>query len=290
MLDVPKLASEELAKRSAIRKRDSGRGWNDEYIRGTKSAFKKETSVPDSLLTEARTAEYEERSTATGKHWHYLFVASGLAISVSFLALLNAYLDLYNVSSYSGIPSSLLVAGYLGMFLAMFASPIPDYLLVPIYGYLSSIGVFNPFVTFSICMVAAVIPIPFFAGKFAGRALLLKGLSYFRVSEKDIRTADDWLLEHGRFSIFTSTFIPFFYTIASLAAGTLKMKTGSFMLLSIAGFGIRYAFLEYVGYSSIGLFTATFDYSLRDVFFLILIVSSIYLVVYVDRISARRSK
>ena len=93
------------------------------------------------------------------------------------------------------------------MFLAIFASPIPDYILVPVYGYLSSIGVFNPVVTFLVCMVASVLPIPFVAARVAGRPLLLKGLSYLHITEKDINVADEWILEHGRFSIFTSTFI-----------------------------------------------------------------------------------
>jgi membrane protein DedA with SNARE-associated domain len=219
----------------------------------------------------------------THKYWHYLLVASALGIAVSVLALLNAYLDFNDASSYSGISSSLLVAGYVGMFLTMFASPIPDYILVPIYGYLSSIGVFNPLLTFLICMVASVLPIPFVAGRLAGRPLLLKGLSYFHITEKDIKVADDWLLEHGRFSIFTSTFIPFFYTVASLAAGTLKMSTASFMILSVAGFGIRFAFLEYVGYSSIEIFTASFDFAQRGLFFLVLIISSLYVALYLAR-------
>lgn len=251
------------------------------------SDFKKETPAVDPLLIRGRTAQFKGDGGKMHKYWHYLFVASGLAILASFLALLNAYLHLNNASFYTGISSSLLVAGYVGMFLTMFASPIPDYILVPIYGYLSSVGVFNPFITFLVCMFASVVPIPFLAGKFAGRPLLLRGLSYLHITDKDIKMADDWLLEHGTFSIFTSTFIPFFYTVASLAAGTLKMRTTSFMLLSIAGFGIRFAFLEYIGYSSIDLFTASFDYSQRDIFFVILTASSFYLVVYIDRISTR---
>jgi membrane protein DedA with SNARE-associated domain len=218
--------------------------------------------------------------TGTHKYWHYLLVASALTIAVSVLALLNAYLDFNNVSSYIGISSSLLVAGYAGMFLTIFASPIPDYILVPVYGYLSSIGVFNPLLTFLVCIVASILPIPFVAGRLAGRPLLLKGLSYFHITEKDIELADDWLVEHGRFSIFTSTFIPFFYTIASLAAGTLKMNAASFMILSVAGFGIRFAFLEYMGYSSVDIFTSSFDYSQRGLFFLVLILSSVYVVAY----------
>lgn len=217
------------------------------------------------------------------KYWHYVFVASLLALAVSTLALLNAYLHLDNTSYYSGISPSLTVAGYAGMFLTIFASPIPDYVLVPIYGYLSSIGIFNPFTTFLVCMVASVLPIPFVAARLAGRPLLLKGLSYFHITEKQIKVADNWILEHGKFSIFISTFIPFFYTIASLGAGTLKMGTVRFMVLSVAGFGIRFAFLEYIGYSSIEIFMSSFDYSQRLLFSLVLVASLGYAVGYLER-------
>ena len=68
------------------------------------------------------------------------------------LALLNAYFDFNNVSSYSanqaGLSTSILVAGYLGMFFSMAVLPIPDYVLVPVYGYLCTIGVFDPVTTF----------------------------------------------------------------------------------------------------------------------------------------------
>lgn len=221
------------------------------------------------------------------KYWHYLFVVSALAIIVSVLALLNSYLGLNTTSSYStgndGVSSPLLLAGYLGMFLTIFVSPVPDYFLVPIYGYLSSTGSFDPYLTFLVCMVAATLPIEYAAGRFAGRPLLLKSLSYVRITEKDIRVADDWLIEHGRFSIFTCTFIPFFYSVASLAAGTLKMRAGTFLVLSVAGFGVRFAFLEYVGYSSIDLFTASFDYSQRFVFFAVLLASFAYMILYFCR-------
>jgi membrane protein DedA with SNARE-associated domain len=214
------------------------------------------------------------------KYWHYALVGSVLVLSVSALALVNAYLHLYSTPSYSGISPALLVAGYTSMFLAIFASPIPDYFLVPIYGYLSSIGLFNPVATFLICMVASVLPIPYLAGRLAGRPLLLRGLSYFHIREKDVKAADDWLIEHGPFSIFISTFIPFFYTVASLGAGTLKMNALRFMVLSVAGFGIRFAFLMYIGYSSIEIFTSTFDYSQRALFLLLLAASASYVVGY----------
>jgi len=63
------------------------------------------------------------------------------------------------------------------------------------------------------------------------------------------------------------------------------MNATSFMLLSVAGFGIRFAFLEYLGYSSIDMLTSSFDYSQRGLFFLVLVVSSVYAAVYLARIT-----
>jgi membrane protein DedA with SNARE-associated domain len=179
--------------------------------------------------------------------------------------------------------SSFLFAGYLGMFIGLAISPIPDYVLVPVYGYLSAIGIFDPYTTFLVCLVGAVFPIEYVCGRFAGRPLLLKGLSYMHISEKDIVTGEKWLKDHGRFSIFISTFIPFFYTISSLAAGTLKMSWASFIGFSALGFGLRYVFLEYIGYFGIYIFAASFDFAQRGLFFFLIVLSSAYAIAYLAR-------
>jgi membrane protein DedA with SNARE-associated domain len=225
------------------------------------------------------------------KYWHYLFVISIFIVLLSVLALLNAYYHFTNVSSYDinqqGVSSS---ADYLGMFISMAILPIPDYILVPAYGSLSAVGILNPFATFLVCLAGALFPIEYFCGRFAARSLLLKGLSLMRISEKDIEVADKWLVDHGHFSIFISTFIPFFYTVASLAAGTLKMKPGRFFLASAAGFGLRFVFLEYVGYYSVYVFTASFDYSQRTLFSLLLILSFAYAALHLVRTMRSHSK
>lgn len=236
----------------------------------------------------------EDKKERPRKYGHYLFVISVLVILMSVLALVNAYFHFNTMTSYNiiqeGVSSSYLLAGYIGMFFTIWISPIPDYVLVPVYGYLSSIGIFNPFATFLVCLIGAILPIEYLSGRLAARPLLLKGLSYLRITEKDIEMADKWLVEHGKFSIFIATFIPFFYSVTSLASGTLKMNPASFFLTSIAGFGLRFAFLEYVGYYGIYIFTASFDYSQRNLFFLLLILSTLYAALYLvgrSRFTAR---
>ena len=221
------------------------------------------------------------------KYWHYLFIVSIFTAVLSGLALLNGNYGFVNISSYSvsqgNISSSLLFAGYLGMFFAMAILPIPDYTLVPVYGFLCSIGIFNPVTTFFVCLFAAVFPIEYLCGRLAARPLLLKGLRYFGIREKDIEVADRWLIAHGQFSIFMATFVPFFYSVASLAAGTLKMKVVRFLVYSAAGFGVRYIFLEYIGYYGVYVFSAPFDYSQRFLFAGLFVASSAYLAVHLAR-------
>lgn len=223
------------------------------------------------------------------KYEHYLFIISAFVILLSALALLNGYFRYVNFSpSYdaqaSGF-SAFVVAGYLGMFFSIAFAPVPDYILVPIYGYISSIGIFNPITTFLVCTGAAIflMGIEYAGGRLMGRPLLLKFLARFHITEGEIEAADSWLVKHGKFSIFISTFIPYFYSVTSLAAGTLKMRPIGFFAACVAGFGIRFAFFDYLGYSSIYVFTASFDYSQRWIFFFVLFVSSFYFALYLLR-------
>ena len=221
------------------------------------------------------------------RYGHYLFVVSVLTMLVCVLALLNARFRFINVSSYDiskeGLSSPFMLAGYLGMFISIWISPVPDYIIVPGYGFLASIGLFNPYTTFLVCLAAALVPVEYACGRLVPRPLLLKSVSYVHITEESIEEADRWLVEHGRFSIFISTFIPFFYSVSSLAAGTLKMNAARFFLASAVGFALRFVFLEYAGYYSIYIFTPSFDYSQMPLLSLLLILSSVYAALYLVR-------
>ncbi len=215
---------------------------------------------------------------------YYLFVISLITIAASALALLNGYYRFANISYHeialSGLTSPFLLAGYLGMFLTIAFSPVPDYFMVPAFGYLSSIGVFDPYTTFLVCLLGAIVPITYVPGRFVGRPLLLRSVAYFGISERALGEADKWLVEHGNFSVFIATFIPFFYSVIGLAAGMLRMNAAKFLLASTAGYGLRFVVLEYVGYQSILIFTASFDYAQRALFFTLLIISFLYSALY----------
>jgi membrane protein DedA with SNARE-associated domain len=245
------------------------------------------------ILQVARVTQSARREQPMGLHryWDYLFVIAILAMLFSGLALVNAHYHFVNITSFDVNQVSnwdLQFAGYLGMFLAILVLPIPDYNLVPVYGFLCSIGLFDPVITFWACLAGAVFPVEYICGRLAARPLLLKALKYFHITEKDIEAADKWLNEHGRFSIFIATFIPFFYSLASLAAGTLKMKSVPFLLSTAVGFGVRFVFLEYIGYFSIYIFSAAFDYSFRGFFAAILFASAAYVILHLSGTLHRR--
>lgn len=226
------------------------------------------------------------------KYWHYLFVVSLLLIAVSILGLANGRYELYDLSSYrvaQGASPYFMLAGYLGMFLTILISPVPDYILLPVYGYLSSVGLFNPVVTLLVCLAGAVIPVEYVCGRYAARPLLLRGLRFFRITSKDVDRAEGWVIEHGKFSIFIATVIPFFYSVAALASGILRMGAVVFMLDSTLGFGLRYAALEYLGYYSVYVFSPSFDYAQRGVFIAILVGASLYSAAYLSGAFKRRA-
>jgi len=76
--------------------------------------------------------------------------------------------------------------GYLGMFISIAFLPVPDYFLVPAYGYLSLLGMFNPYYTFWVCLAGAVLPVEYVCGRLAARPLMLKVTSFLRISEKSV--------------------------------------------------------------------------------------------------------
>jgi len=228
-------------------------------------------------------------SEVSGRYSYYLFVASLFFAVVSLIGLTNAYLHYVNISSYYSYQREVLrpfsLTGYSGMFVIVAFAPLPDYLIIPLYGYLSAIGIFNIYLTFAVSVSSMLFEmgIEYAGGRFGGRPLLLKVLSKFHITEGDIEFADNWIAKHGPVSIFLATFIPYFKNVTSIAAGTLRMNAFWFFLSNLAGFGLRFAFLLYIGYRSIYVLTPGFDYHNRNLLFLVAALSCSYIALYMIR-------
>lgn len=220
------------------------------------------------------------------KSWHYTLITAVGILAVSVTGILNGYLNFVNISSYShvdvSIPFPHLLGGYIGIFIIRLL-PIPDFITLPLIGYLSSVGIFNPGIALLAALAGAVVPFEYFAGRYAARPVLLKSIRLAGVKEENIKIAEDWIISHGTFSIFISTFIPYFYSAVALAAGMLKMKFIPYFLSTVAGFGIRYALLEAAGYYGVYILTPEYDYTHRRVLFVILSISLATIAIYIIR-------
>ncbi|MEM0195125.1 MAG: DedA family protein [Thermoplasmatales archaeon] len=218
------------------------------------------------------------------KYWHYGLTIFILLAILASAALLNGFYHFYSLESYRltdvSIPLAGFLAGYVGIFVSILLLPVPDYILIPFYGYLCSIGVFNPYLTLLASTAGAVVPIEFTLGLYAGSRILKKIFSHMKISDARISVATDWVKRHGNFSVFLATFVPFFYSAASFSAGTLKMRFSSFMIVSTVGFSLRYIGLELIGYYGLYLFTSQYDYKYRYVFASLLVTSALYAIAY----------
>ncbi len=210
------------------------------------------------------------------KYWHYTFVGSIGFMALSSMGIINGYLRFINLHSYYQssitVPYQNLLGGYVGIFILRLL-PIPDFITLPLIGYLSSAGLFNPFIAFIAALGGAVVPFEYFAGRLAARPILMRSLRVLRISEEKLEIAEGWILKHGPFSVFASTFVPYFYSAVALAAGTLRMKIVPYFVATIAGFGIRYAILEAAGFYGAYILTPEYDNSHRTELLALLTIS-----------------
>ncbi len=227
-------------------------------------------------------------SKVFGKYGYYFFISSLILLITSTILLLNGYLRLFNPPIYNQheniINGDFLAVGYAGVFLITAFSPLPDYFIVPILGYMAYLGLLNIWLVVLISSIADVILmfVDYLGGRFAGRAIVVKFLGIFKVKTENLTNAEEWIGRHGFASIFISTFIPFFKHVVSVAAGTLRMNVLIFLLSNFAGFSIRFLFLALLGYRGIYLFSPSFDYETRWVFYLLGIFSLVMVIYYIE--------
>ncbi|EQB69457.1 DedA family protein [Cuniculiplasma divulgatum] len=218
-------------------------------------------------------------------------ILSSLDIANGYFHYISIDINLKNVSF--GAFEPIYKLGYLGMFIIIAFGPLPDDILVPFYGYLAFVGLFNVYATLFVSVLAMLFVslIEYLSGRFAGRELLLKALSKIKIREKDINKADDWIATHGTFSIFISTFIPYGKVLFALGAGILKMKFSNFTISITSGYLIRFIFLIYIGYGSFRILTSLFS-PLDNIYFVYLDIFSVlsFVIIYMQRGTLRREK
>ena len=148
-------------------------------------------------------------------------------------------------------------SGYLGILILMALEsacmPIPSEIVMPFAGYLvwegnSGLGFWEVVLVGSLgCTIGSMAA--YGAGYYAGRPLILRYGKFVLITEKHLKTAEDWFKKYGPTATFIARLLPVIRTIISLPAGVAKMDFKVFVLYSFVGSVPWNAMLTYVGYS-----------------------------------------
>ena len=133
---------------------------------------------------------------------------------------------------------------YEGIFLAALVEtivpPIPTLAVFPTAGFLASqqgislIGVIPMIILGATGATIGTSSIYFIALKL-GRAVLLRYLKHFRISEQKLERVEDWFEKYGDKAVFLGRMVPVMREMISVPAGLLKMKIPKFILYTFAG-------------------------------------------------------
>lgn len=157
---------------------------------------------------------------------------------------------------------------YEGIFLAALVEtivpPIPTLAIFPTAGFLASqqgiplIGVIPMIILGAVGATIGTSSIYFISLKL-GRAVLLRYLKHFRMSEKKLKRVEDWFEKYGDKAVFLGRMVPVMREMISVPAGLLKMKIPKFVLYTFAGSCIWSAVTILSGYyfgEAMGLVTS----------------------------------
>lgn len=147
-----------------------------------------------------------------------------------------------------------LVAGYPGIFLAMFVegviTPIPSEIVLPLAGFLASEGRFNPFLVILVASLGATAgsTIAYHIGYYLGRQFVLRWGMYFGLREEHLDRAENWFRKYGDITIFLGHSFPGTRSFISFPAGIGKMKLRNFVIFTFLGATVWNSVLTSIGY------------------------------------------
>ena len=93
-----------------------------------------------------------------------------------------------------------------------------------------------------------------------GRAVLLRYLKYFKITDKKLERVEIWFEKHGDKAVFLGRLLPVMREMISIPAGLLKMKLTKFVFYTFAGSLVYTTATILAGYyfaEAIGLATNT---------------------------------
>jgi len=146
---------------------------------------------------------------------------------------------------------------YGGAFLAALIEtifpPIPSEVVMPLAGYLASLGSYGYLgllivilcATFGAAIGAVII---YYASLKLGRFFILKYRKYFLINEENLSAAERWFEKYGAKAVFFGRMAPGIRELVSIPAGFSKMNFKKFLFYTIMGTFIWTAFLVSLGF------------------------------------------
>lgn len=131
--------------------------------------------------------------------------------------------------------------GYVGIVVAMAIEsaciPLPSEIILPLAGWMVSLGKFNLWLAALAGTLGCVIgsTIAYWVGYVGGRPLLERYGRFVLISTSDLDIADRWFGRYGEIAIFLSRLLPVVRTFISLPAGIARMNFGRFLVYTAAG-------------------------------------------------------
>lgn len=153
-----------------------------------------------------------------------------------------------------GATSTVSSWGYAGVFLLMLLEaislPIPSEVILPLSGYLVSLGQINLWITILISTLAGIMGslVDYYIGvkgmKLLAQRRVLDRLVFNRAR---LEMVWKWFNKYGSLVVFLGRMIPGFRTLVSFPAGAVKMPLRKFVAYTAGGCLVWDAFLIYIG-------------------------------------------
>jgi len=180
----------------------------------------------------------------------YLLIIAVLTIAIGFPEAIGAielpfagWVSHFTSSTVPGSNFGNLMSnyGYASLFALMMLEsaslPIPSELVLPLAGYLVSVGLMSFWLAVAVSTVASLTGalVDYYLAIWLGRPFVLGLLQLFGLRRGLLDRAENWFRWSGQWTVFVARFIPGLRSIISIPAGLLEMPIRIFTLLTVAG-------------------------------------------------------
>ncbi|AOL17004.1 hypothetical protein BFU36_10115 [Sulfolobus sp. A20] len=147
------------------------------------------------------------------------------------------------------IPSNYLIL-FILMLLEGMSLPIPSEVVMPLAGYLSSLGTLNLYLSILIGSLGSLMGslIDYFIALKLGLPFLLRYGKYIKLNKDRLDYLNTFFAKHGNTSVFFARFLPAIRALISFPAGIAKMRLTYFILFTLSGHLVWDTVLAFIGY------------------------------------------